>query len=297
MASAFSAVDLSQLPAPAVLELVDYEQIVREIYADFVNRFPDFTAFLESDPVSKLVEAFAYREMVKTQEWNDKCLSVFLAFAKGTDLDHIGANYSVPRLVIVEAQPTAIPPVAAVYEDDTAYRQRIQMAFQGYSVAGPEGAYVVHAMGADGRVKDISAISPEPGVVSVYVLSHEAGGIASDEVLDNVAAALNDRSVRPLTDQVGVYAASVIPYEVTAHLQIERGPDASVILSAARKAVQAYTDSVAKLGREVALSGLYKALHQGGVIEATLTSPAATIEVSPGQAAYCTGITLTFSEG
>ena len=56
-------------------------------------------------------------------------------------------------------------------ESDTALRYRIQLSLEGYSTAGPVGAYVFHGLSADGRVKDISADSPSPGQVLITVLS------------------------------------------------------------------------------------------------------------------------------
>jgi len=297
MAGSFTAVDLSQLKPPAVVEQLDYEAMVAAMVTDLQARYPEFTALLESDPAYKILEVAAYRELLIRAEFNNRCYAVLLAFAKGADLDHLGANVSVPRLVVKPANPDAIPPTEAVYEDDVTYRYRIQIAFQGFSVAGPEGAYIFHGLSADGRVKDISAVSLTPGVVNVYVLSREAGGIPTQEVLDKVAVAVNADSIRPLTDNVNVYAASIVPYQVKAELVLFPGPDASVILGAALDAVNAYADSVQKLGYEVAMSGLYRALHQAGVQQVNLIEPASNIAISPGQAAVCTDVALSFVVG
>lgn len=297
MAGSFTAVDLSQLKPPQVVQLLDFETILAEMVADLRARYPAFSALVESDPAFKILEVAAYRELMTRADFNDGCYAVMLAFATGTDLDQLGANVSVPRLVITPANPNAIPPTPAVMEDDVAYRYRIQIAFQGYSVAGPEGAYIFHGLSADGRVKDISAVSPSPGAVSIYVLSREAGGVPTQDVLDAVAASVNADTIRPLTDNVTVYAASIVPYTVSAELVLFPGPDAAVILQAALTAVNEYTNSVQKLGYEVAMSGLYRALHQAGVEQVNLAEPAANIIVSPGQAAVCTNVNITFVVG
>jgi phage-related baseplate assembly protein len=96
-----------------------------------------------------------------------------LAYAAGSDLDQIGANSSVPRLVITPPDDTTFPPTPAVMESDTDYRLRIQQAPEGLSTAGSTGAYQFHGRSADGRVADISVISPEPACVTVSVLSRE----------------------------------------------------------------------------------------------------------------------------
>jgi len=46
-------------------------------------------------------------------------------------------------------------------------------------------------------------------------------------------------------------------------------------------------------GFDVALSGIYQALHIPGMVQSvTLTDPVANVVVSPGQAAYCVDITI-----
>jgi phage-related baseplate assembly protein len=43
----------------------------------------------------------------------------------------------------------------------------------------------------------------------------------------------------------------------------------------------------------VGLAGIYAALKCAGVVDVDLIAPAARVAISAGQAAYCTGITLT----
>lgn len=67
----FTGVDLSRLPPPDIIETLDYEVIRAEALAKFATFFPDFDARLESDPVVKLIEIFAFREMILRQRIND----------------------------------------------------------------------------------------------------------------------------------------------------------------------------------------------------------------------------------
>lgn len=85
-----------------------------------------------------------------------------LAYAAGNDLDNIGANFSVGRLVITPADETTLPPTPAVMESDTDYHLRIQQAFEGMSVAGSVGAYQFHGRSADGRVADNQPCGAQP---------------------------------------------------------------------------------------------------------------------------------------
>ena len=121
-----------------------------------------------------------------------------VAYAISGDLDQLAANNNVERLTVTPADDTQIPPVAAEMESDSDLRQRIPAAFEGMSVAGPTGAYEFHAMSADGRVADASAISPLPAEVTISILSREGSGIADEDLLRTVSDALNDELPPPL---------------------------------------------------------------------------------------------------
>lgn len=291
-----STIDLTQLPAPEVVELLDYETIYQEHLAQFRTAMGDaWTAELESDAVVKVLEAGAYREMLLRARVNDAARATMLAFAKGTDLDQIGANYAVTRLLVKAANTTTSPPTAAVYESDTDYRNRIQLSLEGYNTAGSTGSYIFHGLSADGDVRDIQPISPAPTQVTVYVLSRTGTGQASTALLATVTAALNAEKVRPLTDKVTVLSANIVNYSVAAELTLYDGPDSDVVLKAAYAAVEDYAASVKKIGYDVAVSGLYQALHQAGVQSVKLTQPAASLVLGDGEASNLTGVTLTIA--
>lgn len=293
MAGAFTTVDLSQLAAPGVVETLSFEAILAQMLTDLRSRDPAFTATVESDPAYKILEVCAYRELLIRQRVNEGAKAVMLAFATGSDLDQIAANYNVARLVLDPGDPAALPPVPPTYETDEAFRARIPLSLEGYTTAGSEGSYVFHALSADGDVKDAAAVSPDPGQVTVYVLSQDGDGTASSGLLATVAAALNAEKVRPMTDEVLVQSASIVTYEVTAELVLYPGPDSAVVLAAAQAAIQAYTKAIHRIGYDVSLSGVYQALHQAGVQRVNLAAPTANITVGEGQAAFCTAITLT----
>lgn len=297
MAGAFTVVNLSQLPAPNVVETLSFETILADILADFYDRMNStgqpFTALLESDPAYKLAECAAYRELLVRQRINESAKAVMLAYATGANLDQLGANVNVGRLTITTADDTTVPPTPAVMESDADFRARIQLSPEAYTTAGSEGSYIFHALGADADIKDVQAISPTPGVVTVYVLSRSGDGTASQTLLDKVNATLSDETVRPMTDQVGVQAASIIGYEIIAELVMYPGPDSSVVLQAAIDAVTTYAESVRRIGYDVTLSGIYAALHQPGVQSVTLVSPTAALVIGDGQASHATAITVT----
>lgn len=296
MAGTYTAIDLSQLPAPSVIETLEFQTILDEILADMRQRDPVFTALVESDPAYKQAEVFAYREMLMRQRVNDASRAVMLAYAKGSDLDQIGANQGVLRLLITPANPTTIPPTPAVYEPDEDYRRRIQLAPEGYTTAGSEGSYVFHSLGADADVKDAAPLSPTPGVVSVYVLSRTGDGTAPDALLAKVDKALNRETTRPMTDLVNVLSANIVPYSVDAELVMYPGPDAETVRKAAEDRLRTHLESLRRIGYDVNLSGIYAALHQSGVQEVKLKSPLANIAIGEGSASFPSSITVTTAE-
>ena len=73
-----SVIDLSVLPAPDVIEQLNYETLLSSFLADFLSLLPpemrpaaEATLTLESEPVTKLAEAIAYRDMLIRQRMND----------------------------------------------------------------------------------------------------------------------------------------------------------------------------------------------------------------------------------
>lgn len=293
MASSYTVIDLSQLPAPTIVEQLSYETILAEMLADLQARDSTFTALVESDPAYKILEVCAYRELLMRQRANEEAQAVMLAYASGSDLDQLGANVGVERLVITPADPDAVPPVPAKMESDDEFRARIQLAPEGYTTAGSEGSYAFHALGADGDVKDVDPVSPTPGNVVVYVLSRTGDGTAPQSLLDKVKAALTAEEVRPLTDHVSVSSAQIVNYSIEAELTLLPGPDSEVVRQASLDAVTAYAEAQRRIGYDVTLSGLYHALHQAGVQNVKLTAPTADLVLGDGQASYCTGITVT----
>jgi phage-related baseplate assembly protein len=298
MAGAFTAVDLSALPFPDAVETLDFETIKAAMLDDYQARMEatgqPFTALVESDPAYKVIEACAYREMLVRQRANEAIKAVTLSYAADADLDQIAARYDVERLLLDAGDATAIPPVPPTYEDDTSLRRRVQLAFEGFSTAGPVGAYIFHALSADPDVLDAVADSPTPGAVEVAVLSRTGDGTASDAVLAAVLATLNSDDARPMTDSVTVQSAVITNYTVVATIKTYSGPDSSVVMAAAQSAIDAFVADNHRMGRDITLSGIYAALHQTGVQNVTLTQPAADIVCDWNEAAYCTSITLTY---
>ncbi|WP_303703004.1 baseplate assembly protein [Brevundimonas naejangsanensis] len=288
-----TAVDLSRLPFPAVIEELGFEAILAEAKADLIALAPDAAAVLEdeSEHLVKLMQVFAYRELNLRKRVNDAARAMTLPYAIGADLDVVAAPFA-RRLVIRPADPLTGAP--AVMESDDSLRERAMMGPEGYSVAGPAGAYVSFARAASGQVLDASCITPSPGRVLVTVLSRDDGGVPEQPLLDIVTAAVTDEDVRPLTDHVTVQAAEILTFTIAATIKTFAGPDSDVVLAEARRRLDDYLARSYRLGRDITRAALTAALCPDGVQDVELTQPAASIVVGPTQAALCRGVTLTY---
>ncbi|MEO9464429.1 MULTISPECIES: baseplate assembly protein [Alphaproteobacteria] len=293
--SAFTAINLDRLPAPEIIDRKDFETILAEVKAWLVDRDPDLAPIvdLESEPITKVLEAWAYRELLLRAEVDDAGRGNMLAFAIGAQLDHLGAFYGVERAIIQEADPAAVPPVLAVLEDDVRFRSRVQLALEGFTTAGPRGSYVFWGLSASPQVKDISVESPSPGQVLVTVLSASGNGGGDPALVQTVSNRLNDEDIRPITDHVIVEGATIVTYQLKAVLTLYEGPDAEVVRSAAAASALAFVQDRHRLGNDITISGLHAALHQVGVQKVTLISPVADIVIESSEAAYCNAVTVT----
>ncbi|EEB86014.1 baseplate assembly protein [Roseobacter sp. GAI101] len=292
--SAFTAINLDRLPAPAIIDRKDFETILAEVKAWLVDRDPDLGPIvgLESEPITKVLQAWAYRELLLRAEIDDAGRGNMLAFAAGAQLDQLAAFYGVQRAVIQEADPVAVPPVPEVLEDDVRFRSRVQLALEGFTTAGPRGSYVFWGLSASPQVKDISVESPAPGQVVVTVLSEVGNGGGDPALVQLVADALNDEDIRPLTDQVLVQAATIVTYQLDAVLTLYDGPDGEIVRAAALASVTAFVEDQHRLGHDISISGLHAALHLPGVQKVSLVSPLADLVVDGSEAAYCGSVSV-----
>jgi phage-related baseplate assembly protein len=274
----FTPIDLSKLPAPDVIETLDFESLLTDYINDFVARNPNYSTLLESDPAIILMQVVAYREMLLRARINKAAKANMLAYATKGDLDNLAAFFGVERLID---------------ETDERLRKRTQLALEGFSTAGPVGAYIFHSLSASNKVKSVSVKSPNPGEVLVTILSNIGDGTVSQELIDTVLAKLNEDDIRPLTDLVSVQGAEIINYQVEAVITVYSGPSSAVVETEANDALQKFISDRHEIGRVIAISGIYDALHVDGVKKVELISPLADVETTNEQAPYCTNIQVS----
>lgn len=164
-------------------------------------------------------------------------------------------------------------------ETDDPYRGRIHTSPERFSVAGPSGAYEYWARTANPNILDVRVHSPAATEVEILVLM--AGGELPDSnILDAVDAVVNDRSIRPLTDQVTVAAPDVINYTIDIEYWIdaENTTEAIAIQAAVERAVEAYVLwQKSRIGRNVNPSELVRLVMNAGARRVVVTEPTYTV--------------------
>lgn len=163
----------------------------------------------------------------------------------------------------------------AAEESDAAYRERIRAAPESYSTAGPQGAYEFWAKSTSAAILDVHAYSPAAGKVTIVPLL-VGGQIPGQDVLDAVAETLEDRGIRPLTDQVTVTAPTPVSYDTTLTYYISRSRSAEVpgIQAAVSAAVAAYQLwQRSKLGRHINPSELIARVMAAGALRVVPSAP------------------------
>lgn len=94
--------DLSKLPAPDIIESLDFEALFTRRKEKFISLYPAEqqsevakTLQYESEPIVKLLQESAYYELILRQRINEASHALMIAHARGNDLDNLGANFHV----------------------------------------------------------------------------------------------------------------------------------------------------------------------------------------------------------
>lgn len=274
-----AVLDFATIPTPTIIEALDFETILQDILDDLRSRDESYSAILESDPVVKLLEVVAGRELILRQRINDALRATLLRYSSGSDLDNLAAFYGVVR---------------QLDEPDGELRERTIERIKGSSTAGGAAWYRYQALTADPRVKDAAVSSPAPGQVHINILSTEGNGQASANLIAAVQSIVLADDVRVITDTVGVESATIATVNVTA--QVWLLPDApSSVLDGIPQAMRDALALEGGLGFDVTTSWLISKIHVTGVQRVVLTSPSSNVVCNANTAPAFGTITLTLA--
>lgn len=203
-----------------------------------------------------------------------------------------------PMTFVAKAENVTITTGGSEAESDASLAERIRLAPNSFSVAGPEKAYIYHAKSVSSSVIDVSVTSPSPGEVDVYVLL-SGGVLPQEETLQQISDYLNDSSIRPLTDYVKVLAPKAVNYQIELHYWIGREDSsrAEQIKADVTAAVEKYRLwQQGKIGRDILPAKLIQYVMQAGAsrIDSPTMKPADFKALESGQVAQCTDVKVVY---
>ena len=246
------AQDLTTLPAPNVVEELSFEAILAAERADLLQRYPGVADVidLESEPLQKLLQAHAYRELLYRQRVNEAARASLLAFATKGDLDHKAAFYGLERLA---------------GEADDRLRLRIGLRIRALAGNGTREHYELIALSTSLNVRDALATQPQPGRVQVLLWIDDASQAAEANVTAlAVLNAENAEAARPLGVPVSVAVARPRPVSISARIWREVSAPSDLVAQL-RTSLPLAMAAYARLGRSVPRSWITTQLHVAGV--------------------------------
>lgn len=203
-----------------------------------------------------------------------------------------------PMTFVSGAQNTTITTGGADAESDPDFADRIRLAPNSFSVAGPEKAYVYHAKSVSPAIIDVKVNSPTPGEVDVYVLLTD-GTLPTEDTLEQIEEHLSDENIRPLTDYVVVKAPTASNYEIELHYWInqEDSSKAAQIQADVEAAVEQYRFwQQTKIGRDITPGKLLQLVFAAGAsrVDNSKLKPATWKKLEAMQVAQCTKVNVVY---
>ena len=259
----------------------DPDAVTREV----INLYAQITGreLGRADPVRLFLDAVILAIIQQRNIIDFSAKQNLLAYAEGQYLDHLGALLGVKRLD---------------GETDEPFRERIMLAPESFSVAGPKQAYAFYAKSADAGIIDVAVVGPpdtQPGYVDLYPLM-TGGTLPDDGILQKVYAACNADNIRPDTDFLSVKVPVVVNYtlDVTFYIDEAKSSIAGLIEAKCREVI---TDWVlwqrSKLGRDINPSELTHRLVDAGAKRADVRSPAFRV-LRDWELAVCASESVTY---
>ena len=205
------------------------------------------------------------------------------------------AGTELQSLVPIDGAATIVCTASAAggqdAETDDAYRERIRTFGLASVSTGPRQQYESAAKAVSSEIIDARALNLGAGQVGVYIIPTSETGLAA--LIQSVADALNDESVRPLTDTVTVAAATAVPYTLNMEYSYDGSASTQSQITAAVSEYQAWQDQT--IGRAFNPDMLVALLYRAGATRVVLGEDCAfdgddTIEYTEiGDSEYCSG--------
>lgn len=163
-------------------------------------------------------------------------------------------------------------------ESDDNFKERIILAPESFSVAGPSGAYEFFAKEFSSGVADVKVSSFSAGEIDIRIIL-ENGELPDDTIIQGVTEYLSDKKRRPLTDHVTVSAPNTVQYNIDATYYI-RSSDSNFVSEIQAGVEKAKEDYIlwqkSKIGRDINPNELISRVISAGAKRIDIVSPTFT---------------------
>lgn len=249
---------------PQMVKSLDFESILSERKEKLLSLFEGDQRVavaevleLESEPMVKLLQEAAYRELHLHARINDAAISNLIIYATGTDLEEIARLFDLERLAV---------------EPDNRFRYRLLNRIAAMAGNGTREYYIYTAMGVSTLVTDVDVVQPWPGSVSVVAW------VKGDDqaVLDLIDAALQSDEKKMLGVEVSVRLAR--PKQIPVIATVYRTQSAPINLH--QQLIDSWPQLLnehAAMGKSISKSWIISVLHRPGVASIELQMDENTI--------------------
>lgn len=164
-------------------------------------------------------------------------------------------------------------------EEDETLKEKIRINPASRSVAGPEASYIYHTKKSHQDVIDVYVTSPpRSGIVKIYPLLKN-GEIPQEDILEVIKNNLNNKDIKPLTDQVQTLQPEVSEYDInlTYFITDDITIDTEKVKKDIETSIQNYIDwQCCKLGRDINPNQLIRFILNNGAKRVELSNPVFT---------------------
>ena len=176
-------------------------------------------------------------------------------------------------------------------EENADYANRLRLASNSFSVAGPKSAYEYHTYTVNPAIIHVAVNSPSPGEVKIYPLL-EGGLMPSKELLDQISAYFATGEIVPMTDEIEVLAPTAHNYTINVDYYINKEDltKSETIRQQVLAAVEEYRIwQQAEVGRTITPDELIHKVKSAGAayVDLTTLSPASLQKLEVNEVAQC----------
>lgn len=215
-----------------------------------------------------------------------------------------------PQAYLTSAANTTTTEGGSEEENDEQLRERIKLAPNSFSTAGPDKAYEFWTRTASPLIIDVAVDNRHyesgdtipagksigdaiPGTVEVFPLV-QGLSVTPPEILSAVLAILTADRIRPLNDTVYATSPTAVNTTIEVELTLYDGSVAGDITPVVQAALEAFRDGRRKfLGQDIVRNQIVQLAIVDGVYNVDVTSPATDLIISETEFANITDIIVT----